>query len=166
MLYIFPLEFYIFIPYFSLFLSFVKFQHIFNNAEHTISRLSLWSILLIFYFKSVALFLSLSLFFSFSLAFPFSIFSLICRDKAIRRVNITSRKIQPQTTLEFHRFVVNCTYTLSQRKYDVRGLTRFFFFHQFLQCARSIMYLPLNLQDEVIVELPINQIDPLLRMKG
>lgn len=112
----------------SLFLSFAKFQHIFNNAEHTIPRLSLRSILLIFCFKSVAPFLSLSLFFSFSSAFPFSTFLLICRDKAIRRVNIPSRKIQPQTTLESHRFVVSCMYALSQRKHDVRGLTRFFFF--------------------------------------
>lgn len=144
------------------------FSRNFNNAEHVISRLSLRSILLIFCFKSVALFFSPSLFFYLSLylALPLSIFSLICRDKAIRRVNTyLFEKSSRRPHSEFYRFVVSTR--VSQRKHDIFGSNKIlFFFYYFLQRARSIMYLALNLQDEVIVELPINQIDPLLRMKG
>lgn len=156
-----------FIYLFSLFV-FEKFQYIFNNAEYAIPRsLSFRSILLIFCFKSMALFFSLSPFLPFSLSLSLILSFSHLFTYLPRQGNSSCKHTTSKNSATDHTRIspIRREYMFSQRKHDIRA-NEIFFFHQFLQCARSVMCLALNLQDKVIVELPINQIDPLFRMKG
>lgn len=129
MLYISPIGFHIFI----LSLCFREISIHFQQCRIRNSSKSFISIhpLNFLFQKHGSFFLSASIspFFSLSLWFSlFPIFLLICRDKAIRRVNIPPRKIQPQTTLESHRFVAS---TCFLKESTIFGLTKFFFFTSF-----------------------------------